>query len=520
MFKIPNLNPYYAVLLWIGILAIGTLAPAQAQTSPSTLRFMHYNLLRFGNNCEPVSINQKKDWLEIILNYYQPDVFTVNELAPEPAFEALIEDAAQSYNPAMTAAGFTNEAGSEIVNDLFYNADHLALKGVEILPGAFRDITVYTLYMLGEDSVFLHCIVAHFKAGRDQEDRDLRTQESQTVLDWVAAQETQGPILFMGDLNFDNAGEEGWQRLIDASQAVHFTDPIDLTEDWNGPDFAAIHTQSTRTELPDCGVNGGMDDRFDFFLLSPNFNEKGFAYVEDSYQALGNAGNSFNQALTCTGEGVPEAICNTLRQMSDHLPIVLEVEPPFPLVSSEKNLAFHVDLFPNPFTEHLIFSSQKPLENFSQAILRELTGKVLQTWELRSTEQTLRVDRTLPEGTYLLQLAILRVLWRMNQATVRQVNDALNGKEPEKEVGYTTTLKLMQIMHDKGLLTREREGKMHVYTPQVTEDETQQQLVEKLVDTAFHGSAMKLVMQALGNRRSTPEELDEIRTYLDSLTDQ
>ena len=115
------------------------------------------------------------------------------------------------------------------------------------------------------------------------------------------------------------------------------------------------------------------------------------------------------------------------------------------------------------------------------------------------------------------ELAILRVLWREKASTVRRVNEELNQLSPQKEIGYTTTLKLMQIMHDKGLLSREKEGKMHIYSPVISEEETQKQLLDKLVDTAFQGSAMKLVMQALGNRRSTPEELAEIRDFLDSL---
>ncbi len=126
----------------------------------------------------------------------------------------------------------------------------------------------------------------------------------------------------------------------------------------------------------------------------------------------------------------------------------------------------------------------------------------------------MKVPKTRPTES---ELAILKVLWMAGPSTVRMVNDQLNQLKPEKEIGYTTTLKLMQIMHEKGFVSREKQGKMHIYSPKVSEDETQKQLVEKLVDTAFQGSAMKLVMQALGNRRSTPEELAEIRDFLDSL---
>jgi len=118
------------------------------------------------------------------------------------------------------------------------------------------------------------------------------------------------------------------------------------------------------------------------------------------------------------------------------------------------------------------------------------------------------------------ELAILRVLWEYGPSTVRFVNEQLNTLEKEKEIGYTTTLKLMQIMHVKGLLSRKRKGKMHIYAPSISEKETQRQLMDKLVDTAFHGSAMSLVMQALGSHRASREELESIRNFLDELTNQ
>ncbi|MDI9873076.1 BlaI/MecI/CopY family transcriptional regulator [Flectobacillus rivi] len=112
------------------------------------------------------------------------------------------------------------------------------------------------------------------------------------------------------------------------------------------------------------------------------------------------------------------------------------------------------------------------------------------------------------------ELEILQVLWALGQVTVRQVNDELNKK---REIGYTTTLKLMQIMFEKKLVTRTDEGRYHLYQSAVSEDETQQQLLDIFVDTAFKGSAMKLVMQALGNHQTSAEELDEIKKLIAQL---
>ena len=112
------------------------------------------------------------------------------------------------------------------------------------------------------------------------------------------------------------------------------------------------------------------------------------------------------------------------------------------------------------------------------------------------------------------ELEILSVLWSNGPSTVRQINDCLS---TEKEVGYTTTLKFMQIMHDKNLLSRERNGKNHIYKAEISRSNTQIQLIDRLLETAFDGSAMKMVMQALGNSQSTKKELSEIKKYIEKL---
>lgn len=110
------------------------------------------------------------------------------------------------------------------------------------------------------------------------------------------------------------------------------------------------------------------------------------------------------------------------------------------------------------------------------------------------------------------ELAILRVLWDCGPSTVRQVHDRLSR---ERETGYTTTLKLLQIMADKDLVRRDESDRTHVYTARATEEHTQRQLVQHLLDKAFAGSAAKLVMHALSARRSTPDELDQIRQLIE-----
>jgi BlaI family transcriptional regulator, penicillinase repressor len=112
------------------------------------------------------------------------------------------------------------------------------------------------------------------------------------------------------------------------------------------------------------------------------------------------------------------------------------------------------------------------------------------------------------------ELAILRVLWERGASTVRQVHEILVARVGP--TAYTTALKLLQIMTEKGLVRRDDTDRSHVYTPRLTEEQTQRQLVRDLLDRAFGGSASKLVLQALNARRATPEELGEIRKLIEA----
>ena len=112
------------------------------------------------------------------------------------------------------------------------------------------------------------------------------------------------------------------------------------------------------------------------------------------------------------------------------------------------------------------------------------------------------------------ELEILQVLWIHGPSTVRFVNDLLNTK---KKTGYTTTLKLMQIMTEKGLLNRDKSSRIHIFSPALKEEETQTKIIDKMLGLAFGGSASKLVLQTLGNNKTSPEELEKIKQLITDL---
>ena len=112
------------------------------------------------------------------------------------------------------------------------------------------------------------------------------------------------------------------------------------------------------------------------------------------------------------------------------------------------------------------------------------------------------------------ELEILQILWLKGPVAVKEVHEAMGGDQAN---GYTTILKLLQIMHEKGLVTRQKSGKLHLYKAVPSRENTRQQILDKMIETVFQGSAMQLVVSALGNKKSSREELREIKKYLEKL---
>ncbi|MCC6815354.1 MAG: BlaI/MecI/CopY family transcriptional regulator [Saprospiraceae bacterium] len=109
------------------------------------------------------------------------------------------------------------------------------------------------------------------------------------------------------------------------------------------------------------------------------------------------------------------------------------------------------------------------------------------------------------------EMEILQILWKNGSSSVKEVNTILGEKKPR---GYTTTLKIMQIMAEKGLLSREANGKLHVYTPTISEYKTKSTVLNSMVDQVYEGAAMQMVIQALGNYRPNEDEINELKALI------
>ena len=312
-----------------------------------TITVMQYNLLQYGNynsgfsDCFESNNNTllKDASIRTILNYVQPDILTVNE------FGATQELLTSFLNNNLNIGGIDywqsdniiNYAGSNIINHIFYDSRKFGLKKHIALQTNPRDTDVYELFLKTPgldvgDTIKLVCIVAHPKAGQSYQAN--RRALMQQAMDYVNQYYSTENVLIMGDFNMYGASESGYQLLTQtySNQEVRFIDPVAVmggVGEWNNnSQFAQFHTQSTRSYSEECFSGGGLDDRFDFILMSDEIDlgNNNLDYVQNSYKAIGNDGNHFNMSIDQGGNtSVPGDVLNALFDGSDHLPITMKI---------------------------------------------------------------------------------------------------------------------------------------------------------------------------------------------------
>ena len=364
-------------------------------TAQDTLTVMHYNTLYYGYHpgfCNITNNNPdlKDAYLQTILEYVKPDIFTVNEISSESAFHEHV------LNEVMNQTGYAlyemsaspNLAGSNIVNMLYYNSGKLALHSQEVAQTEIRDIDVYRLYKLNEgllegDTIFINCIVAHLKAGNNLSDRRDRDTMTNNTLNYLETHGEPGNYLFMGDFNFYKSSESAFQLMINNDDPVfRFYDPVNEIGDWHTNwEYSHVHTQSTHTILGGCPSGGGMDDRFDFILINQNLYDQSdkVYYLEGSYWALGQDGMRLDGSLLDPpNTSLPAYMLDALYGMSDHLPVIMDlvVEEWIGIFETPAEPQLHVT-YNNPVTDHLRVKVRTDTPGPAEVILVSVGGNIV-----------------------------------------------------------------------------------------------------------------------------------------------
>ncbi|TMM31961.1 T9SS type A sorting domain-containing protein [Polaribacter aestuariivivens] len=319
----------------------------------TNIKTMFYNVLNYNSNFES---ENRTAYLKTILDNVQPDLFMVCELKNESASNYLFNNAVKAHNANFVPAQFQFGTSSDrsLLQMVYFNSEKLELEYQSVIPTVVRDINHYTFKIktasITTNPIRIEVFVTHLKASRGIENRQKRLSSVNSLVRELDRLPANSTVLFAGDFNFYTSNEEGFRQIINPNNPIKLVDPInalcpefpedgkdyydndfDATYFWNNSNFKNVHSQSTRTNSLSDGSGGGMDDRFDFIMMSENLktNENLF-YKNNSYKTVGNNGNCYNSFVSnanCTGEFSQE-LRNALYFFSDHLPIVMELETP------------------------------------------------------------------------------------------------------------------------------------------------------------------------------------------------
>jgi len=327
------LCPMRPILTLLLLLFFGRIAFGQ-----QTVRMMSYNLLNFPTG----NLAGREDTLRTIIDHVRPHIFLIQELKTDSGLQLIAQHSFAGLPGSYAATTFvpqqSNTGGFRLQQAMVYDTDLFGLLSEGHLMTAVRDINRFCLYwkdpMLaqGADTVKLYLFVTHLKSSQGSDNVAARLAMVQAFTTHLQHLPANASVVFAGDLNVYTSTEPAYQELLDTTNAIVLRDPMDSPGNWQSASFAqrSVHTQSTRASaIFGDGAGGGMDDRFDFILLSRNMMAPvhGITYMPDSYTALGNDGSCYDQSITaCAGGDVPYGVMRAMYHMSDHLPVVLDLQ--------------------------------------------------------------------------------------------------------------------------------------------------------------------------------------------------
>lgn len=376
------------------------------------IKIMSYNLLIYP---EGEMVN-RIDTLSEILEFYEPDLLLLQELRSEQGLQDIRQELNTlfgDYRAGTYVPQISNPSSSwRLQQNLIFNESLFELVSEQAIETPHRDINYFQLRILEEDGTpsteLLHTYVVHLKSSQGSSNEQLRRSMAQVLINHISLLPPQSNIIVGGDFNVYHGGEPAYQLLLNTNGTNTLYDPIDMPE-WGSTYFSnrEIFTQSTRLSSLEDGAGGGMDDRFDFILLSDqlmNPNTK-LAYQAESYEALGNNGTCYNRDLIecSTEDNVSFELLSLLYHMSDHLPIVLsldinEVVSTVDLSLSPENQL--ITISPNPANTQidLVRNGIQPID----LRIFNMQGKLMIQQQLLETTTTIDITN-LSQGLYILQ---------------------------------------------------------------------------------------------------------------------
>jgi hypothetical protein len=382
-----------------------------------SLKVMSYNLLNYPN--PNVAVDYRADTLKKIVDYYTPDLFIMQELKSSSGVTTILNtvfntDGVDYYEKGIWEPQHSNPGSSwKLQQNVIYNTEKLASSYQTFLWTTRRDINVFKFYFKDpnlnnhHDTTFLYVIAMHLKSSQGADNEAQRLSMVEILENFLDTIPSDAQVIVGGDYNLYTSSEPAYQLMLNTSNNIVLADPVNTPGNWhNNSSFRFVHSQSTRTApINGDGAGGGMDDRFDFILTSENLlnQNNDISVVEGSYKPLGNNGNCFNaRIIDCNNNSVPSNVINALYQMSDHIPIIMEMAIDYPFFDAinEHQPQYAVNII-NQNPETILFTIKDYNKTYNYRII-DISGKELIKGISSATNSTTIRLNNLSGGVYFL----------------------------------------------------------------------------------------------------------------------
>ncbi len=306
----------------------------------SQIRLLSYNILNFPTG----NIQGRTDTLKKIVEYSRPHLLMLQELKTEEGLADITDMMNDLDYGDFAHANFVPQQspgspGNLLQQSIVYDTEVFRMRSEGVVLTNYRDINEYVLYLndpqlaAGADTTFLYVYVTHLKSSTGADNEQTRLDMVNYLVDHFNSLPEESNVIFAGDFNVYTSAEPAFQAILNEDNNIRIQDPLASFGDWAVANFnhREILTQSTRvSQVNDDGAGGGVDDRFDFIMLSESLMnaDNNLHFVEGSFQSLGNTGLCYNENITdCDlGNPVPADILRAIYYMSDHIPQYCELE--------------------------------------------------------------------------------------------------------------------------------------------------------------------------------------------------